>query len=792
MISPSFAAKSGPLTLTNRFLILSVACVLASAPALADENAKPNPKTVTVEGKSWKVTSGAAPGYVPDEACAECHETVFEAYQSMGMANSFTRADDAKVIEDFENNHFYHEASDRHYEMNRVDGSYVLTRYRMDKDGGRYAFASEKVDWILGSGTRGRVYFYQTELGELFVLPLVWNHQEGHWGMAVGYDRPNHHGFTQQIMRKCMFCHNGYPDVPEGSDTFAAPHRFPTDLPEGTGCQRCHGPGAEHVRIASNEDSTIREVRAEIVDPMKLDPKLREEACLQCHYQPSIKMETIGLRLGKGRYSYVPGQPLESHHYYLDWGDEAERAERFEINHHAYRLQQSRCVTADGETLSCLRCHDPHRKLPESERAEHYRETCLACHAKLADHPSEDEAIAGSDATNDCTVCHMPNHRAQDVPQATMTDHLIRRAPAPEDWTEPIPEDRHPTREEAEFVWEHLAPAEPLGALYRSMASVPMTPISEHVEKLRKAVEATRPEEADPYLMLAKAELILGQNEQAAETSRKLIARHPDISRGYVDLGRAMVEMGEIDEGLAMLQTGIDKDRLDPIAHMAMGFSLIKADRLDEARASLAEAVRLRPTLTPVHWELGNQYLQSKLYPESASHFETVIRLDPDRAAAYAKLGEVLTLQEKWPAAITVLRHGLATDSEYHEMRKHLAWAITHSDPTKEGRKEAVALGRQVLKHAPEDRDSMARLPLYLLKNGNAEEALVAVEAMKEHEIDPISVALIEAIALHRLGKTEPAMAAYAQSKVARNQSQAADVRPLLQRMAERVFEAES
>ena len=31
--------------------------------------------------------------------------------------------------------------------------------------------------------------------------------------MAPGYDRPNHQGVLHRVRRKCMFCHNAYPNV---------------------------------------------------------------------------------------------------------------------------------------------------------------------------------------------------------------------------------------------------------------------------------------------------------------------------------------------------------------------------------------------------------------------------------------------------------------------------------------------------------------------------------------------------------------------------------------------------
>ena len=51
----------------------------------------------------------------------------------------------------------------------------------------------------------------------------------------------------RRVRRECMFCHNAYPDVPAGSDVYGARPAYPSELPQGIGCQRCYGPGSGHV-----------------------------------------------------------------------------------------------------------------------------------------------------------------------------------------------------------------------------------------------------------------------------------------------------------------------------------------------------------------------------------------------------------------------------------------------------------------------------------------------------------------------------------------------------------------
>ena len=195
-------------------------------------------------------TSGAAAGYVADRVCATCHRELFETYKAVGMSRSFYRPRADRMREDFENSRFFHEPSQRYYETRFEDGRLVIARYQLDSEGKKIRVLEQEIDWILGSGSRARSYIYQTEAGEHFLAPISWYSQSGSWQMAPGYDKPDHKGFARAVSRDCMFCHNAFPDVPEASDVHGKPPIFPAELPEGVGCQRCHGPGAQHSTLA--------------------------------------------------------------------------------------------------------------------------------------------------------------------------------------------------------------------------------------------------------------------------------------------------------------------------------------------------------------------------------------------------------------------------------------------------------------------------------------------------------------------------------------------------------------
>src|SRR6185437_12717845 len=60
---------------------------------------------------------------------------------------------------------------------------------------------------------------------------------------------------------------------------------------------------------------------------------------------------------------------------------------------------------------------------PAAERLRFYRAKCLACHNQPA-------FIKGHHPENkDCTSCHMPRSKAQNIPHVAWTDHRILRQP---------------------------------------------------------------------------------------------------------------------------------------------------------------------------------------------------------------------------------------------------------------------------------------------------------------------------------------------------------------------------
>src|SRR5437764_2653476 len=248
--------------------------------------------------------------FVNDARCTSCHEKIVHTYHDVGMSKSFYRPRQDDVIENFAKLPFKHAKSGDVLDLRWRDGRLIFRRTR-----GTSVF-EQPVDWSLGSGHHARTYLYQTPNGELYQLPLAWYSQTKEWGMAPGYDRADHEGVLRRARHECLFCHNAYPALPPVRLNYWRDQTLPAQLPEGIGCQRCHGPGSEHVALASaGAENDV--VRAAIGNPARLDAQRRNDVCYECHMQPSVAIPGVR-RFGRDIYSYRPGQPLYD---YLDPAD---------------------------------------------------------------------------------------------------------------------------------------------------------------------------------------------------------------------------------------------------------------------------------------------------------------------------------------------------------------------------------------------------------------------------------------------------------------------------------------
>jgi Tfp pilus assembly protein PilF len=356
------------------------------------------------------------------------------------------------------------------------------------------------------------------------------------------------------------------------------------------------------------------------------------DICYGCHMLPAVALSGAR-KFGRDLYSYRPGDALADYAPPLDITDKTlPRADRFEINHHPYRLEQSKCFRASEGRLSCLTCHDPHRKVPPEQRAAHYRTACLSCHAKA------------HKVTEDCTSCHMPNRRTQDVVHAVMTDHFIRRTPAGPELLAPL-EEREPSIDGVDFLDPQQAPSGVLGELYRLVALVRATGGADAgaVRRLEESIAKVKPSEPEPYLDLASAQLRQRRYAQLEQTASLVLQRAPGNPLALEWLGFARAaQTRDTEEAIRKLTEALQHDEDRPETEFNLGIFLAGRGRTEEAIAHYERALAARPNLTAAWIRLGTARRECGDLQGAIDAYRRALEIDPTQARASAALVDVL------------------------------------------------------------------------------------------------------------------------------------------------------
>jgi tetratricopeptide (TPR) repeat protein len=181
---------------------------------------------------------------------------------------------------------------------------------------------------------------------------------------------------------RCIYCHvTNFRDFrdppPEGG-------LAPTAADSGIGCERCHGPGGNHLAAikAGFPDRAI--VNAGTATPAAITAQ-----CADCHIV--------------GSAPHIIAAPADPQF----------------VRSPGLTLTFSRCYTESDGELSCLTCHNPHRD--DKEPVAFYEAKCLTCHSQK--NPSQ--TTCRVNPSTQCLTCHMPKIPVAEL-HTSLTDHYIR------------------------------------------------------------------------------------------------------------------------------------------------------------------------------------------------------------------------------------------------------------------------------------------------------------------------------------------------------------------------------
>ncbi|MEO8597742.1 MAG: tetratricopeptide repeat protein [Candidatus Solibacter sp.] len=583
--------------------------------------------------------------HVDSRQCETCHADIARTYRQTGMGRAFYRYTPQTATEAPLDQPFHHEASDTYFSILQRAGKYFQRRWQTGFDGKETNVEEKSIDFVMGSGNHARTYLHLTPRNTLQQLPLGWYAEKGgYWGMNPGYDRPDYKGSSRVIHYECMFCHNAYPRIPAANQEAGAEAQYLPPLPEGIDCQRCHGPGERHIRAVQEPGATPEKIRAAIVNPARLTAERELEVCMQCHLETtSRRLPHSVLRLDRGPFSYIPGQPLGD--FRLAFDRTAGQNQDVEIaGASAYRLRQSQCFLKSEGRLRCTTCHNPHDIARGTAAATASNKACIGCHTATLGR------VAAHNAAADCSGCHMPRRRTDDVVHVVMTDHQIVRRPPPGDLLAEKAE-RHETPatsyqgEVVPYYPQKLA-ATPNDELHAALAQVlEAANLAEGLPRLAGLIDKHRPALAAWYTGLGEAYRASGDLVKAIPRFEEAARRAPASQIVQLQLGNALMEAGEWAKAEAAFRKAKTLKPNDPSAWGLLGWTLwqqnLPAKRV-EARTSLEAGLKLDPESADLHNHLGALLMGSGDASGAEREFRAALKIDPGAAEWHSNFGGLL------------------------------------------------------------------------------------------------------------------------------------------------------
>ncbi len=663
--------------------LFALACMAMTWMQCTDNTATKKSHSATKESRV-EVAAGL-PARVGSQACQSCHRQLHTAYhKTVAMARSFYPMTPAAEVENWqEGNTFHHARSGLFYKMERRGDRYYQRRWRLDLDGLPSHEFEREITHVMGSGNNVRTYVNYTTDGKATQLPVSWYAETETWAMSPGYDQEQHSDFHRGIDHGCMFCHNAYPSVPEVDATGTT---YLGALPAGIDCERCHGPGGDHVDLAEGDTATLEDIREAIVNPARLDAKRAMDICLQCHLETAVNS---GLphslrRFDRKIFSFQPGEALED--FLLPFDSPELDEDRFEIAHHGYRLMQSKCFQASDGGMTCTTCHDPHATPDPANVQQHFRERCSQCH-KRDDCSAEHMAPDGQKpaiAKEDCITCHMPKRRAIDVVHAVMRDHRIVRHLPERDVTAPLEESQEIYQGDLTFFLPQTAPKGAEGDLYLGTAYLQGgVHVQRGIDLIEKAIANGAPPAATSYRMVGLAKVKQKDYAGALVAFEKAVALQPTDVTSRSEMGAVLLVMGREEEADKQFQMVLatTPDHPDTL----VGLARIAGKKSDRAavRRLLERAVVAAPDHPQVRSVLARHLLSVGDRDGAREHFEQILRLSPKDTDALLQLGWLSHGVKDWRRALLHAREVLALDGN-HRQAAMLAATVysTAPDPT--------------------------------------------------------------------------------------------------------------
>jgi Cytochrome c554 and c-prime len=323
--------------------------------------------------------------YVGSTACVSCHKDIVQSHLLTAHYRTSRPASATSIKGSFEsgkNKFIYNRLAE--VDMESKDDGFWQTEYL-----GGALLQSCRFDIVVGSGKNGQTYLYWK--GDyLYQLPVSYYVPLNEWGNSPGYPR-TFPLFTRQIPAHCLECHGTYARAEVVPDSGT---RYPgREIMYGVDCERCHGPGGDHVTWHANHPG--EKTGKYILDAKLMGRQQRLDACALCHSGARKEL--------KPTFSFQTGDTLDQ---FSTAAYSMDSLSNLDVHGNQYGLLvSSKCFQKSGQ-MDCSSCHNVH--VNEANNLQVFSQRCMNCH-NGKDHPfCTMPEVVKSQLTSNCIDCHMP------------------------------------------------------------------------------------------------------------------------------------------------------------------------------------------------------------------------------------------------------------------------------------------------------------------------------------------------------------------------------------------------
>ena len=226
-----------------------------------------------------KTPAGLGIHYVGDEACLPCHRDMVNTYHQTAHFHTSSWPTKDSIHGNFNPgfNILETRATNLFFRMDANANDFFQTAV-LKTSPTEVKSHTERFDVVFGSGRKGQTYLYWHhdrlyDRDELFELPVSYWVERGIWMNSPGLvEFPDGTAnFARPVTQRCLECHTtAFEWLEPAGNRFNQFNK--TNLVLGIICEKCHGPGAEHVARYRSASPPKSAATAAIINPVRLHP----------------------------------------------------------------------------------------------------------------------------------------------------------------------------------------------------------------------------------------------------------------------------------------------------------------------------------------------------------------------------------------------------------------------------------------------------------------------------------------------------------------------------------------